>query len=1036
MDQLFATRGVVLDATLVYQQDGRQVTLSVGTSSWLAWVQTATSFTFKNEEGSFTAHKTRASNGRGGWYWYASRRWRGHLFKRYLGTSEHLTLSRLREVAHDLTVCTGDTQREQPASSLSPALSADVFVVGDDPMLLTKLQSPRLPMHHVSRPRLLTLLEQSLLQPVTLVSAPAGSGKTTSLAEWATTTSVPVAWISCDAADNDPARFLSCLIAAASRLDERMSAAVQPHRSWCAHDHERVLTSLLNGLERLLQQDAVILLDDAHLLTAEAVQAALRFLFDHLPTRLHLIIGTRVDPPLPLARLRAHGQLSELRFEELRFVSAEVEAFVHAVGLTLSGAAKDLLQQCTEGWIAGIQLLALALRGKSDAVAFLRTFGGQHCFLLDYVSEEVLSQQTPELQRFLLRTCILERMTGQLCDAVTGESGGQDRLATLLRMNLFVSVLDETQTWYRYHPLFAEALRAQLHKQEPELIAELYRRASRWYEEHQDRETACAYAFLARDLPHAAQLLEGVFPHLVEQGRLEQVATWLGQLPPAVIAASPRLSVAWVGAQGLRKHSLEHMEQLLERLERQIQAQPQDAAPWAELQRELALRQAVAAFSQHEFARTITLAHDALQLIPAQESALSRFISLRLRVLLSRAYRASGDLAAAELLLLEVSLPQPLAPYDPLNVGAAWSLARLYAAQGQLRKQGRLYESVFLGIPSEVALPPLVLALLQGSRAVLLYEWNRLLEASQAAQQSILLAEQMGLAVLSSSGLWIQACIGLAQGQAETARQFLQQRREQPQVQMPLAEQEEVSWAAIHARLALACGQVEEAWQWERSCGRRFDDRPGPELSGANYFEYVTLARVLIARGRRERSEAALSRARLLLDHLRDLVMRVGLRGWFLEIQMLTALALQAQGKIKQALTMLGAVLAQAEPEGYVRLFADEGQPMAQLLAHISGSTTASASYIHHLQDALAHTAPVPADLTGPAAPQPLPSPLSPREQEVLALLVLGLSNQQIAERLVISLNTVKCHVKHLLAKLVVTNRTQALVRARELHLL
>jgi LuxR family transcriptional regulator, maltose regulon positive regulatory protein len=289
------------------------------------------------------------------------------------------------------------------------------------------------------------------------------------------------------------------------------------------------------------------------------------------------------------------------------------------MGLALSGEALNLLEQHTEGWIAGIQLLAL--RGKSDAVAFLRASGGNHRFLLDYLSEEVLAQQLPDTRRFLLLTCILERMTGSLCDAVTGQPGGQAKLSALLRANLFVSELDDAQTWYRYHPLFAEALRAQLHKQEPELIAELYRRASRWYEEHQDRETACAYAFLARDLPHAAQLLEGVFPHLAEQGRLEQVATWVGQLPPAVIAASPRLSVAWVGAQGLRKHSLEHMEQLLERLERQIQAQPQDAASWAELQRELALRQAVVAFSQHDFARTITLAHEALQSIPAQESA-------------------------------------------------------------------------------------------------------------------------------------------------------------------------------------------------------------------------------------------------------------------------------------------------------------------------------------------------------------------------------------------------------------------------------
>jgi LuxR family transcriptional regulator, maltose regulon positive regulatory protein len=320
------------------------------------------------------------------------------------------------------------------------------------------------------------------------------------------------------------------------------------------------------------------------------------------------------------------------------------------------------------------------------------------------------------------------------------------------------------------------------------------------------------------------------------------------------------------------------------------------------------------------------------------------------------------------------------------------------------------------------------------------YEWNRQSEASQAAQQSILLAEQIDLPALSSSGFWIQACIGLAQGQTETARQFLQQRREPPQVQMPLVEQEEVYWAAVRARLALACGQEDEAWQWESSCGKRFDDLPGPELSGelsgAGYFEYMTLARILIAHARREGNRAALSQALQLLEHLRNLAMRVGLHGWLLEIGMLTALALQAQGKIKQAVTTLGAVLAQAEPEGYVRLFADEGEPMAHLLAHICGFTTASASYIQRLQDALAHKMPVPIALAGPVAPHGLPSPLSSREQEVLALLAMGLSNQQIAERLIISINTVKCHIKHLLAKLVVTNRTQALVRARELHLL
>jgi LuxR family maltose regulon positive regulatory protein len=1020
------------------------VLIPVGTPAWYTWVATATAFTFKNEEGSFSAHKARASNGRGGWYWYASRRRRGHLTTIYLGTSENLTLSRLQEAVRTLAeraekvVLEQSSPRQWKAPSARAPFPPAVLPMTGDSLLATKLHIPRLPVPHIARPHLLALLEEGVQRPVTLVSAPAGSGKTTLLAEWARATTRPVAWFSLEGSENDPSRFLSYLLGALVRLDERLDLAAQTVHSWQVPDHERILTRLLNELEQRLEQDAVLILDDAHLLTNEGVQAALLFLLDHLPARLHLVIGTRIDPPLPLARLRTHHQLSELRTGELRFHYTEVEAFARAMELTLSDSAMRLLEERTEGWIAGIQVLALALRGKGDAAAFLCASVGTRHLLLDYVREEVLAQQPPELQRFLLRTSILERLTGPLCDTVTGEPGSQDRLAAVLRANLFVSTLDETGTWYRYHPLFAEILRAEVQKLEPGLLSDLYRRASCWYEGHQGAEEACAYALLAGDLSRAARLVAGLVPHLMHQGQVEQVGRWLERLPSAEIAASPELCIASNWTQYLRAPTPEHLGVLVEHTGKYIQEQSQEvAAPWVELQSELTLEQAFAALSRHDVARASTLLHEALQALPEQGTALSRFISLRLRVLLGLAYRASGDLAAAEQLLLETCTQQPVEPSDGLALGTAWSLARLYEAQGQLRKGGALHERIFQTLRPGTDHEPVALALLEGSEAALLYEWNRLPEAARAVQQVLALAEEMGLttfSVLSASSLWTQARIDLVQGQIDAARQLFEQQRQSP-VQMPIVEREEPPWAAIHARLALACEQVEEAWQWASISGKHFDDRPGPDLSGAGYFEYVTLARVLLVRGRRERRRGALSQALTLLTYLRDLVEQVGLSGWFLEIQMLRALALQAQSKIRQALVTLGATLAQAEPEGYVRLFADEGLPMAHLLAHVSMYTTAPPGYIRHLLAAMAARQSAQSEDLLSEPLQPLPSPLSEREQEVLLLLAEGAANQQIADRLVISLNTAKRHTRHILVKLSATNRTQAVARARELHL-
>lgn len=1019
---------------------------TVGTPSWYAWLETAMTFTFVGEEGTFTAHKVRAGSQRGGWYWRAYRRQHGRLSNRYLGVSTNLTLPRLCETARLLAARSDGTPITKEAAKqrheLQAAISSDVLT---PPLILnTKFTSPYLPAQHVSRPHLLVLLEQGVQRPLTLISAPAGYGKTTLLAEWTAMTRLPVVWLSLEAADNDPTRFLSYLLVALARLDEHIDISAWKDPSSYAYDHEHALTAILNDLSRLLQQNAVMILDNYHLITTDAVHAVLHFLIEHLPTRLHLIIGTRIDPPLPLARLRARNQLSELRMEELHFGSYEVEAFARMMELTLSSEALSLLQARTEGWIAGIQLLALALRKQTDAMAFLRASGGTHHFLLDYVNEEVLAQQSAEMLRFLLHTCILEHLTGPLCDEVTGESGGQAQLIAALRANLFVSELDGTQIWYRYHPLFAEAMRTRLQTLEPDLVPELYRRASHWYEQQQREEEACEYALHAGDMPRAARLLEQLIPHLLEQGKLLQMSQWLSQLPASLIDASPALWLASVSLRMLRTGILGSSEQtmklLIEQFERQVQMHAQDEeAGWTELRLGLPLAQAIVALAQGDIARAIALAHDISPALAHSESALSHFITLTSKALLGTAYSASGNLEAVEQLFFTVS-PSSSTGVDRLrNLPIAPSLSDLYETHGQLRKLGQFYDYLFQELAQRAdPSPPMFYLLMQARYALLLYEWNRLTEAERAIQQSKEMMANVTAPMapfVSLLNLWTQARIALARGKGEEARQMLEH-VEFNQASVQVAEQGQRLLNVIRARLALACGQLESALHWIEMCGLCFDDPPKFQPAISGYFDYLTLARVLLAQGRDPRNGSRLIQAAFLLKHLHSLTIEKGWQGRLREIEMLTALVLQAQGKTKRALTILGPVLAQAEPEGYVRLFADEGQPMAHLLAQIAAYTTASAGYIQQLQVALAPIRQESVDPAHPVSRHLLPDPLSPREQEVLSLLAEGFSNQQIADHMVISLNTAKRHVKHLLAKLVVTNRTQALARARELHLL
>jgi LuxR family maltose regulon positive regulatory protein len=1034
MKQRTSIKDTIHGETLIHQHGNETATITVGSSGWFAWLENATSFSFHNQEGHFTAHKTQAGNGRGASYWRATRRSHGRLYSFYLGASTQLTLQRLQEAAHELVVRAQQTIAPPVASPPSEhTLDANA-----DPLLAIKLHIPRLPAQHVSRLRLVALLEQDVTRPLTLISAPAGSGKTTLLTEWATATTMPVAWLSLEATENDPARFLAYLTAALSRLDGPPPIATVMQREY-GTAWEQVITHLLNVLTERLDRDAALILDDFHLLTSETVHTMLLFLLDHLPAQLHLVIGTRIDPPLPLARLRARNQVSERHIEELRFVADEVEAFASAMGHTLSHEATILLQQRTEGWIAGVQLLLLALRGHTDAAAFLEKSGGAQRFLQDYFSEEILSQQPPEIQRFLLHTCILDRLCGPLCDAVTGETNGQERLVTVLRANLFLTELDDTQTWYRYHPLFAESLRTHLLKQEPELIPVLYQRASFWYEQQHWDETACEYALLARDYTRAGTLLEQLLPHLIAQNKVLRLQQWLFQLPRTIIDASPLLYLTSLIWTKMRRRSFisnteETLKEMIEDLEGRIQEHAQEkGSSWADLQPALPLFRALGALSKGDITQMIVLTREIVPALSNPESPLARLIATGRQVLLGAAYGASGDLAAAERLFLAAPLPDTVDITFPFHLSAALSIIELYAAQGKLQKLSRYYEDLFRALEQFNDPLPLLQTQALVRYSELLYEWNRLQEAETAAQKGLEICHQLDTNIpgvfLFGPGTLIR--VALAQGYDEKARQLLEHMRQSLGQWQPAMA---TMLTAIPARLALACGFQEQTEHWVAVRGIHFDDQFPPHFQNNTFFDYITLARLLLAQGRNQRSPLALSQAHTLLERLLQVSALRETHGWSLEIHVVMALVLHAQGKIKRALHMLGSALEQAEPEGYIRIFADEGQPMAHLLSQVSTYTTASSGYLQQLQAAIAPAPPI--NVIPQQATQPLLDPLTPREQEVLTLLANGLSNQQIAERLVISPNTAKRHIKHLLAKLSVTNRTQAVICARELGLL
>lgn len=895
----------------------------------------------------------------------------------------------------------------------------------DLPLLATKLYIPRPRTPLVQRPHLIKRLQQAATHPLTLLAAPAGFGKTTLLSTWIEHASFSAAWVSLDRADNDLTRFWWYTLTA---LDQAVptcgASALELLQSPQPPAMERLLITVINTLAALAQE-VVLVWDDYHLITVPAIHDSVAFLLEHLPPQLHLIIATRADPPLPLARLRTRGELIELRSADLRFLSEETATFLTRLsGLTLSAEDITALETQTEGWIAGLQLAALSLQGREDIQGFIMDFTGNHRYVVDYLVEEVVVHQPESVQTFLLQTAVLERMTGSLCEAVTGQAESQVMLERLEQANLFLVPLDDERHWYRYHHLFADVLRHRLQQQMPDRIPELHRRASIWYEQHGLHAEAVSHALSATDFDRAARLVERDAAALIwKRGELSTLLGWLEALPEQAMRAYPHLlidhawALLWSGQAAALEAQLRDIKQMLAD---PLETQP-DIHPSADraMLGEVAAIQAELARQRGDTSGAIELAREGLARIPEDASWPRSIVT----GLLGGAYRLRGDLAAARRAYNETVHVSQASGNVAVTLFALGELVQVHVMQGALHQAARTYQQALDLAAQRPAPTAPALGVAMVSMGEVLRQWNDLDGAERLLLQGIAFCQQRGgMAEYALNGCLSLARVFLARGQGDEVLRMTEQAE-----QIGRDSHFAARVAALQARWWLAQEKRNAAIRWAATLQH--------ELMASDEFVYdhldtsLVLARLHIAQGR---SDEALQ----LLERLLPTAASAGLTGQMIEIQALEAIAFQAQAKPPQALIMLTQALERAEPEGYVRVFVDEGEPMRVLLLQ-AASRGVAADYASTLLAAFGAAA------GAGAAPQiaapmgtPLIDPLSEREQELLRLIASGLSPQEIADELIIAVGTVRNHIKHIYGKLDAHNRLQAVERARALHLL
>jgi LuxR family maltose regulon positive regulatory protein len=900
------------------------------------------------------------------------------------------------------------------------------------PMIATKLYVPKLRRGLVTRPRLLERLRRGEESRLTLVSAPAGFGKTTLLAEWLSETpgeDRSVAWLSLDHSDNDPSSFWTYVVSAFQRAVPCVGSGALELIASSPLPTDLVLTTLLNELAAA-PGEVWLVLDDYHLVHSRDVRDGMTLLLEHLPPHVHLVLSTRADPDLPLARLRGRGELVEIRAADLRFTSDEAATYLNeATGLHLAAGDIEVLEERTEGWIAALQLAALSIQSSEDVSSFVARFAGNDRYIVDYLVEEVLAHQPEPVREFLLHTAVLDRLTGPLCEEVTGHDDGSHMLTTLQRANLFLVALDDQREWYRYHHLFADVLRARLLAEQPDLVPLLHQRASRWYEAHDWAEEAVRHALAARDFDRAAYLMELAVP-AIRRNRQEAILLgWLKALPDETIRRSPVLSV-FFGYMLMESGDLDAFEHRLDDAERALADVPDESAPpWAKteelrtLPATIAVYRASLAQARGDVAGTAEHARRALDLAGPSDH-LARGGAAGFLGLVSW---ANGDVSSALETFTQAVAGLHAAGNLVDELSSTVVLADMWLAAGRRGTARRLYERA-LGV-SEAHGEPVLRATpdLHVGLSEIDYEGGDLEAAKRHLERAAALGE--GAAMAEGRYRWFVAMgrIDDAEGDQQEAITLLDKAE---QLYRPGFFPDLRPIAAVKARVWIAHGKLSEAADWARERGVSATD----DAAYLREFDHLTLVRLLIAQHRAHPETGAIDQAVRLMDRLHEAADTSGRAGSLIEIRMMQALALDAQGYRPQALQSLGQAWSLApEPHGYVRLFLDEGAPMMDLLRDAEHQDLTG----DHARRLLSLSGAPDDEVAGAAGARqrlvpPSPEPLTERELQVLRLLDSELSGPQIARELFVSQNTLRTHTKHIFTKLDVTTRRAAVRRARE----
>lgn len=1078
-------------STYTLHEVGQQPVLSLSENQekWLAWLTNCSSFSFQGRAGHLSLLKEMRARGKEG-YWYAYHRQGKRRIKHYAGRTCDLTIARLEELAHapdfpgDIAHSTGRftlQPQQEPVTGRAfqqvrqactehelfhhtQQTSASVFkvplqlpqerVFHQNPqwfqsvpaghnispelhgavlqrqLLASRLCPPPLPVALVPRERLLAWLDAGREHGLTLLSAPAGSGKTTLLAQWVARHKRPVAWLTLEHEQNDSRSFLAYLIGALQRvhpvLGESILTSVQVVEQGVLNE---AIILLLNELAAF-PAHIILVLDNYHVIESQYIHQALKLFLTHLPANLHLVLASRSEPPGLPVRLRASGELTELGDRALHLTREELEKLLTCtLHLKLEPEELDVLEERVEGWIAGLYLARNATQGQMDGPHFLAACAGTNRHIQMYFLEEVLAGLPQDKQSFLLHTALLERCNNALCVAVTGREHTEHMLEELARANLFFHPLAGQDGWYRYHPLFSGALSHYLLRSQPELAATLHLRASQWFEAHALLAEAIKHALMAQDYTRAATLIEGVAPTLISEGKLTTLQRWLDALPEEIVRASPRLCISRVWQEFITSQPstfilwVETAEQALHRLEETLPP-PTVAA----LQSELIALRAIYTISFADFSSAIVSCQQALQQLPTGNHYLRGLILM----LLGLAYTRSVNVDAAARALSEANSSIQVAGHALLLPYVIMAQAELYAAQGYPFQAAKLYRQVLA-----LETGPGVSSLFSAGFAHLglghlSWEWNNLAEARHHLLRAWTMGQYTQAATILFDSALLLARVAQAQGESAAMQSWLQQLESLSQ-RASYVELTEII-APLRARFALTAGHLEDALFWMREQNQR---AAGPGYKRSELIDFA-LARVLIAAGQAGIEPDAGAPALKLLEYWYCAAERAGRVRVLIEVLILQALALQLQQDRASALCALQRAVALAEPGRYLRLFVAEGDPMARLLRYLleqqraqkDSGQTVSVAYLSTLLKAFTQfdTFFLPTSL---AESQPLFDPLSLREREVLRLIAIGRKNREIADELVVVTGTVKMHINKIYQKLGVTNRVQAIARAR-----